>query len=174
MLPYPRPGRDVEHMSSLQFLANQGSLPTLGSVSFAEDGTPQQREPGTLKFRFSFGDWGFTAVAEPRIDGSSVTVETVLGGMPYSAEGINRRIDVLGILQASRTGLPHGVLEVDSVRMVRYRGRILSNHVLAPVAIVSAAAELVITAEPWLSLVSVYLAAAPTPSASPRRQLQPA
>lgn len=173
MLPYPHTGRDVEHMSSLQFLANQAAPPAFGSMVFAEDGTPQRREPGTLQFRFSFGGWGFSATAESQIDGSSVTVETVLGGIPYTAEGINRRIDVLAILAASRRGLPNGVIEIDSGRMLRYRGRMVSSRVLAPVSILSTATELVITAQPWLSLLSLYLAA-PAPAPAPRRLMQPA
>lgn len=152
------PSGGVQHMSSLQLLANQQLPVPIGSIGFDADGTLVSRSIGPLRFNFQFAGWRFDAEAESRIDGGRIDLQAVLGGLPYSIEGISRRIDVLAILEASRRGLPNGRIEIAADRRIVYRGERTITEIPTPAVMLSAVTEMVIDAQPWLSLVCLYLA----------------
>ena len=60
--------------------------------------------------------------------------------------------------EASRRGLPDGGIEIATGGQIIYHGRRTLTQIPTPAVMLSAVTEMVIGAQPWLSLVTLYLA----------------
>ncbi len=94
-------------------------------------------------------------------------IDADLAPMPYTAEGRERRRDVQTILRASRTGMKHGRLALDSQRHIHLVCETTLPRPVTPTSFVTGATQLLIEATPWIALLRRHLG--PTVRAEAKR-----
>ncbi|MDX2102211.1 MAG: hypothetical protein EAZ99_09910 [Alphaproteobacteria bacterium] len=136
-------------MSTLRTLAAAKLPVEIGTVAVGSDGSLTRHEAKPLRFRFVVGASQFQAEV---IAGGHLVVRSVLGGMPYTAEGRERRIDLAHLIAESRRTLPRGEITVDARQRVVLTVSEPLDTPLTPTEVVSVATHLALTAQPWIAL----------------------
>jgi len=145
------------NLSSLSFLANHPLPVELGTIKVGPDGTPVHHERAVLNFTFDYTGAAFTATVEPIADGAKLRIDSDLAPMPYTAEGRSRRRDVQIIVRASRTGMKHGRLVLDTQGHIHLTCEITLGRPVTPTSFVTAATQLLIEATPWIALLRRHI-----------------
>jgi hypothetical protein len=160
------------NLSSLNFLANHPLPVELGTIKVGPDGTPERLERAVLHFTFDYTGAAFIATVEPIPEGAKLRIDADLAPMPYTAEGRERRRDVQTIVRASRTGMKHGRLALDTQRHIHLVCEIVLPRPVTPASFVTGATQLLIEAPPWIALLRRHLGPAvraDTQRAAPQR-----
>lgn len=151
------PDPDTMAQSTVQFLADQPLPLELKTIHVADDGKAARRLPDQLTFRFHFAGIAFDAAARRHAGGTRLSLEGLLGYLPYSAQGPALRTDVATIV-ASSSAMQAGRFVVTEGQEIRLRAEVEVETPITPVSLIAAAADILVNAKPWLDTLGLYLA----------------
>jgi hypothetical protein len=137
----------------------------LSELRFLADGSLALRQERTA-VEFSFRACGlvFSAVTRATEPGAVLQVAAEVGPDPYSAEGAQMREAAHAIIRASQAS-PSCRLMVSRQKRIYCVGRTRLDETWTPTALLAAAAELVLAAKPYLTVLRDVLPRWPKPAA---------
>src|SRR5258706_8858688 len=147
------PGPRIMMNSSFNFLANHPLPVEVGTITVRPDGTPERHAPEALRFSFDYTGTEFDARVEPTPGGANLTLDALLAPLPFTAEGRARRRDCQVIVRASRLGMKHGRLTLDSEHRIHLVCELAITGPVTPTALVAATTRVLIAATPWIALL---------------------
>jgi hypothetical protein len=135
----------------LDFLDRDLQETTLAAFRVGADGSIEQRPVGPMSFSFRCHGIAVACIADVGADGGRLTLDAVIGSVPYTVEGRAARERMLAAVHARR-----GVLTSDG-REVRARDRIAVPLPLSPVSLIGGMTEFIMRLEPELELLASCL-----------------
>lgn len=137
----------------------------LSELQFLADGRVALRQERTA-VEFSFRACGliFSAVTRAAEPGPVLQVAAEVGPDPYSAEGVQMREATHAVIRASHAS-PSCRLMVSQQKRIYCIGRARLDDTWTPTALLAAAAELVLAARPYLTVLRDVLPRWPKPAA---------
>lgn len=111
---------------------------------------------GQLEFQFVYLGFPFSVQAEAGQKGSSVSIRSILGYLPYSSESMRARQSVMRILNAASGALGQRVHLTSGQRLEMTDLR-TSRDPLTPVNLVTLMTRILVEAKPYLVLLSSYV-----------------
>lgn len=145
----------MQQNENMSLLANQKLPLAMHSFAVGDDGRLVKQVLSRIAFHFIFDGLTYHAVALQGEDTGFVEIYTDLGGIPYSAEGVARRVDVAEIIYATRD-LPNIRVSVTAKQHVLLSASSVVDNATASQTILSTVAMLVIKTQPWLKLLALY------------------
>lgn len=116
---------------------------------------PTVQAVAPIAFGFTYAGIIFEAraamVEEPRL-----LIRGRVGPMPYSAEGMQRRIDLQSIVSASRDRA-ECQLTIDGQQQIWLDSEIEIDPPMTPTSLIASAAAAIGRAKPWLDMLRFYL-----------------
>jgi hypothetical protein len=142
-------------ISSLHNWAEQGFPFEANTIVVESDGQITRRSPRPIEFAFRVGDLYFKGAARRNDTGGHLRVTAILAPLPYSVENRQARVDLAGVVAASRGRIPGDcTLAIDTHQMITLDANLDVPNPMSPSQVVAASASLVAGAWPWLSLVA--------------------
>lgn len=135
----------------LDFLDQDLPEKTLASLRVRPDGAIEARPAGPLSFSFRCHGIPVHCVADSTSEGGRLTLDAMIGAVPYTVESRAARERMLSAVRDRR-----GVLTTDG-REVRARDRIAVPLPLSPVSLISGMTAFVLRLEPELELLATCL-----------------
>ena len=135
-------------------IANAQSLPLeVGSVELDPNGRLRQREPD-IPYRFNFKHfcWKFEAELSLR-DTPCLTLNTVLGVVPYTAESAMARRAVLELVERSND-LDPGSLRLGLGQVLRFTSTMAVPVPRTPSAVMASVVSILIKYKPYFEVLS--------------------
>lgn len=145
----------MQQNENMSLLANQKLPLAMHSFAVGDDGRLVKQVLSRIAFHFIFDGLTYHAVALQGEDTGFVEIYTDLGGIPYSAEGVARRVDVAEIIYATRD-LPNIRVSVTANQHVLLSASSAVDNATASQTILATVAMLVIKTQPWLKLLALY------------------
>jgi hypothetical protein len=145
----------MQQNENMSLLANQKLPLAMHSFAVAADGLLVKKVLSRIPFHFTFDGLIYHAVAMQGEDSGFVEIYTDLGGIPYSAEGVSRRVDVAEIIYASRD-LPDVRVSVTDKQRVLLSASASVDSATVSRTILATAAILVMKVRPWANLLALY------------------
>ncbi len=145
----------MQQNENMSLLANQKLPLAMHSFAVGADGLLVKQVLSRITFHFTFDGLTYHAVAMQGEDAGFVEIWTDLGGIPYSAEGVSRRVDVAEIIYASYD-LPNVRVSITDKQRVLLSASTAVDNATVSQTILATAAILVMKARPWASLLALY------------------
>jgi hypothetical protein len=139
----------------------------VNSLFVGPDGELNRIDPRERPFGFTFECLGLKFAATTRVRQGKLWLQVTAkaGPVPYTAESVERRREVMAIVRAGGA-LRHGRAGVSRDRQIEIVGELQLTEPLTPVHVVSAAAELVLELKPYISVIADFVPAAIGPAAN--------
>lgn len=149
-------------MSTLNTLASLPMPPDVPALMVSPDGSLQPRRH-PLQIRFGFLGYEFDGTLMQAADGGPprFACSSVVGTLPFTAEGPERRAHVLAIVAHSQRASQGGRLSIDDHQRIRFSIELALLPPLGPTSVIAAASDVIVAAQPWLALLAQYGAPAP-------------
>lgn len=133
----------------LEFLERDGGPEaSLGALRVRDDGTVEPRPAGPLAFRFSCHGIPVACVADQADGTGRLTLDAVIGRVPYTVEGRAARERLLATVRRRR-----GMISTDG-REVRVRERMPIGLPLSPVQLITGLANFMLRLEPEIAALA--------------------
>jgi hypothetical protein len=145
----------MQQNENMSLLANQKLPLAMHSFAVGADGRLVKQVLSRIAFHFIFDGLTYHAIALQGEDAGFVEIYTDLGGIPYSAEGVARRVDVAEIIYSTRD-LPSIRVSVTDKQHVILSASAAVDNATESQTILATVSMLVIKARPWLTLLALY------------------
>jgi hypothetical protein len=132
---------------------NRQPAPELGEIDVLADGSiALKHERSNVEFAFTSCGLPFHAATRLTDSGPVLQIAAEIAGAPYSAEGVAMRESVHALIRSSHAS-PHCRLMVSRQKRIYCVGRIRLDDSWTPSALLTAAAELILEARPYLMVL---------------------
>jgi hypothetical protein len=121
---------------------------------------PAVQAVAPIAFGFTYAGIAFEAKAGSVSDAPRLAIRGRVGTMPYSVEGMQRRIDVKSIVEASRDA-PSCLFSIDARQEIWLDAEIGVEAPVTPTSLIASTAAAIARAKPWLDMLRFYVAAPP-------------
>ncbi len=142
-------------MSTLHSLASRPIPTDVPALSVSPDGSLQAR-PDPLQIRFAFLGYQFSATVIQDDGPARLACSAVVGTLPFTVEGPERRARALAIIAHSQRARDGSRLSIDAHQRIHYG---LELELLPPISrtsVIAAACDAVVAAQPWLALLAEH------------------
>jgi hypothetical protein len=146
----------LETMTPVRNLASFQLPIEIHTLAVGEDGNLIQDNRAAFRFTFSEGGVNYTATATRATEGTVLALSATIGVMPYTAENLQLRVNMIDVLLAGRN-LGSARLGVDSHQRIWVTSEKTVPPPVVPTNLVSAAVGMVLNLKPWVELVRLNL-----------------
>ena len=144
-------------------------IPTsFADLELTADG-PAVQAVAPIAFGFTYAGIAFEARADRSDEQPKLTIRGLVGTLPFSAEGVQRRVDLKSIIAASQEA-EICRLTLDGRQEIWLDADIAVQTPMTPTALIAAAAALIARCKPWLDMLRFYLVRPVAPAFSAAAQ----
>ena len=133
-------------------------IPTsFADLELTADG-PTVQAVAPIAFGFTYAGIAFEARADRSEEAPKLAIRGLVGTLPFSAEGVQRRTDLKSIILASQD-LASCRLTLDPRQEIWLDADIAVETPMTPTSLIAATAALIARCKPWLDMLRFYLIA---------------